>query len=122
MQISTVRTWRVPALRSSSLHRETAPSEVGPNLGQVNFRGADLRGVKFMKPKNVVTSWLDVLEACFEGAQLDGADISVIDLQKADGLTADQIKSAAAYPPLPANFQKRDCKAYAKLCTNTPKR
>lgn len=40
-----------------------------------------------MKPKNSVTSWLDVEEACFDGAKLDGADISVIDLKRAAGLT-----------------------------------
>jgi uncharacterized protein YjbI with pentapeptide repeats len=107
--------------RMSSLFGPTEPSELGPKLGRVNFRNTDLGYVKFMKPVNAPTSWLNLDDACFEGAKLDGADISIFGsvLNKAAGLTREQIQTAKIRPAVPNDFQPRVCKEFKTLCPET---
>jgi hypothetical protein len=105
----------------SSLFQPTTPSELGPKLANANFTKANLSGVSFKRDSN--TKLVDTSGTCFEGATLDGADISGFDLHNVLGLAVEQIDKANAdhRPQIPAGYLKKKCVDFTQTCPNTEK-
>jgi len=94
----------------SYLQNATDPAELGPKLANANFRNANLIAVLFK------SSSVDVENACFEGANLGGADISGFDLSKVTGLDLNQIRSTKKHPDVSDDFHPKPCMAFKDLC------
>jgi uncharacterized protein YjbI with pentapeptide repeats len=109
-------------LEPSYLYEYTKPTALGPKLAQVNFRNSFLNDVIF-KPdhdddrKGAI---VDTTDACFEGAHLDGADISHYDVTNVSGLTLDQIGQTKFPPSNLHDFKFKPCKPFKDLCPTTP--
>jgi len=109
-------------LDPSYLYENTNPTALGPKLEKVNFRNSFLYDVKFRpgNDDNDKSYVLQLTDACFEGAHLDGADISHMDVTNVSGLTRDQINQAK-FPPNNLNdFTFKPCKPFKDLCPTTP--
>jgi hypothetical protein len=109
-------------LEMSYLHESTDPTELGPNLTRTNFRNAYLFNVRFKPDHNDDRkgTYVDTSDSCFQGANLDGADISHFDLTNAPGLTREQINKTQFHPVIPEGFQPILCNSFKSLCPTTP--
>jgi uncharacterized protein YjbI with pentapeptide repeats len=100
--------------QESSLYNTTGATELGPKLSSANFRNANLSNVIFKRNEY---HFVDVENACFEGATLTGADISGFDLDKVTGLTPEKIQTAKVRPDVPATYSSKPCQSYRDLCS-----
>jgi uncharacterized protein YjbI with pentapeptide repeats len=104
-------------LTPSSLYKGTGATELGAKLRNANFRKARLANVQFQKDHGIV----DVENACFEDADITGADISGFNLSRAAGLKQEQVVLSGSHPPVPSDFKVLPCKSFESLCPSTPK-